>query len=69
MNPILKYSVFVKTSKNTKRNLKKCFCAYNKRLKVEKSYCVFHTPKNNVLTCTLALIASLLKSREYWPKF
>jgi hypothetical protein len=25
--------------------------------------------KNNVLACILALITSLLKSREYWPKY
>jgi len=35
----------------------------------KKSYCVFHTPKNNVLAYILALITSLLKSREHWPKF
>jgi len=29
----------------------------------------FYTPKNNVLACILALITSLLKSREHWPKF
>jgi hypothetical protein len=40
-----------------------------KCLKAKKSYCVFHTPKNNVLACILALIASLLKLREQWPKF
>ena len=37
--------------------------------KVKKSFCIFHTPKKNVLACILALITSLLKSREYWPKF
>ena len=31
----------------------------------KKSYCVFHTPKNNVLACILTLITSLLKSREH----
>jgi hypothetical protein len=40
-----------------------------KCLKAKKSYCVFHTPKNNVLACILALIPSLLKSREHWPKY
>ena len=41
-----------------------------KYLKAKKSYCIFHTQqKNNVLACILALITSLLKSREYWPKF
>ena len=36
--------------------------------KAKKSYCIFHTPKNNILACILALITSLLKSREHWPK-
>ena len=40
-----------------------------KCLKAKKSYCVFHTPKNNVLACILTLITSLLKSREHWPNF
>jgi len=39
-----------------------------KCLKAKKSYCVFHTPKNNVLACIFALITSLLKSREHWTK-
>ena len=38
-------------------------------LKAKISYCVFHTLKNNVLACILALITSLLKSREHWPKY
>jgi hypothetical protein len=65
-NPILKYPVFVKTSKIQK---KKCFMHTAKCLKAKKSYCVFYAPKNNVLACILALITSLLKSREHWPKF
>jgi hypothetical protein len=42
-----------------------------KCLKAKKSYCVFHTQKkkNNVLACILALITSLLKSREHLLKF
>ena len=73
-NPILKYPVFVKTSKNRKKfeNRKKnVFVHMAKCLKAKKSYCVFHTKKkkNNVLACILALITSLLKSREHWPKF
>jgi energy-converting hydrogenase Eha subunit F len=57
-NPILKYPVFVKTSKNTKKQLKKeknIFVHTTKCLKAKKSYCVFHTPKNNVLACILTL--------------
>jgi hypothetical protein len=71
-NPILKYPIFVKTSKIQKDNLKKeknIFVHTAKCLKAKKSYCVFHTPKNNVLACILALITSLLKSREHWLKF
>jgi len=48
---------------------KNIFVQTAKCLKAKKSYCAFHTPKNNVLTCILALITSLLKSREHWPKF
>jgi hypothetical protein len=40
-----------------------------KCLKAKKSYCVCHTPAKKVLACILALITSLLKSREYWPNF
>jgi hypothetical protein len=68
-NPILKYPVVIKTSKNTKKKLKNIFVYTNKCLKAKKSYCVFHAPKNNVLACILALITSLLKSRDHWPKF
>ena len=32
-------------------------------------YFSYKNKKNNVLACILALITSLLKSREYWPKF
>jgi len=36
-----------------------------------KNHIVFfiHQKKNNVLSCILALITSLLKSREHWPKY
>jgi hypothetical protein len=40
-----------------------------KCLKAKKSYHVFHTLEKNILACILALITSLLKSRENWPKF
>jgi hypothetical protein len=36
-----------------------------KCLKAKKLYCVFHTPKNNVLACILVLITNLLKSIEH----
>ena len=39
-----------------------------KCLKSKKSYRIFHMSKNNILVCILALITSLLKSREPWPK-
>jgi len=45
-----------------------------KSLKAQKLILYFHTTnktskKNYVLACILALITSLLKSREHWPKF
>ena len=41
-----------------------------KCLKTKNSYCIFFIhQKKNVLACILALITSLLKSREHWPKF
>jgi hypothetical protein len=67
-NLVLKYPVFVKTFKIQKKFEKKkknVFVHTTKCLKAKKSYCVFHTPKNNVLVCILALITNLLKSREY----
>jgi hypothetical protein len=39
-------------------------CIRSSVSKLKKSYFVFHTSKNNVLACILALITSLLKSRE-----
>ena len=67
-NPVLKYPVFVKTSK-IQKTLNFFFVHTAKCLKAKKSYCVFHTQENNVLACILALITSLLKSREHWPNF
>jgi len=53
-----------------KRKRKNVFVHTTKCLKAKKNHIVFfHTPKNNVLACILALITSLLKSREHWPKF
>jgi hypothetical protein len=68
-NPVLKYPVFVKTFKIQKTLKKNVFVHTAKCLKAKKSYCVFIHEKNNVLACILALITSLLKSREHWPKF
>ena len=49
------------------------FCAYGQMSQklIQKSFLYFSykNKKNNVLACILALITSLLKSREYWPKF
>jgi hypothetical protein len=66
-NPVLKYPVFVKTSKNTKKNFKEknIFVHSAKCLKAKKLCCVFHTPKNNVLACILVLITNLLKPIEH----
>ena len=58
-------------SRIQKQNKKKYFFVHTaKCLKTKNSYCIFlYTKKKNVLACILALITSLLKSREYWPKF
>ena len=69
-NRILKYPVFVKTSKIQKTlKKKKLFLCIRPSVSKIKNHIVFFTPKNNVLACILALITSLLKSREHWPKF
>jgi hypothetical protein len=48
----IKISGFHQNFKNTKKfEKKKCFMHTAKCLKAKKSYCVFHTPKNNVLAC------------------
>jgi hypothetical protein len=57
-----KYKKKIEKRKNIFVHTVKC-------LKAKKSYCVFQIPKNNVSACILALITSLLKSREHWPKF
>jgi len=73
-NPIRQYPVFVKTSKNTKtfKKRKKIFLCIRPSVSKLKNHIVFFSyikKKNNVLACILALITSLLKSREHWPKF
>jgi len=68
-NPILKYPVFVKTSKIQKHFEKKMFLCIRPSVSKLKYHSVFYTPKKNVLACILALITSLLKSREHWLKF
>jgi hypothetical protein len=69
----IKIPGFRQNFQNTKKTLKKrkkCFCAYGHVSQKLKDHSVFfYTPKNNVLACILALITSLLKSREHWPKF
>jgi hypothetical protein len=45
MNLVLKYPVFVKTSKNKKNNKKLFLCIQSSVSKLKKSYCVFHTPE------------------------
>ena len=52
-----------------KTNWKKKIVHTVKCLKAKKSYHVFHTLEKNILAFILALITSLLKSRENWPKF
>jgi len=72
-NPILKYPVFVKTSKiqkNFEKKKKKIFLCIRPSVSKLKNHIVFFIhKKKNVLACILALITSLLKSREHWPKF
>ena len=45
---------FQKYKKQLKKE-KNIFVHTTKCLKAKKSYCVFHTPKNNVLACILTL--------------
>ena len=52
-----------------KKEKKNVFVHTAKCLKSKISYRIFHMSKNNILACILALITSLLKSREHWPKF
>jgi hypothetical protein len=69
----IKIPDFRQNFQNTKKLVLKkkiIFVHTAKCLKAKKSYCVFHTKKkNNVLACILALITSLLESREHWPIF
>jgi hypothetical protein len=52
-----------------KKNKKEMFLCIRPSVSKLKNHGVFLYKKNNVLTCILALITSLLKSREHWPKF
>jgi hypothetical protein len=61
INLALKYPVFANQKRNVFLHTAKC-------LKAKKSYYVFHTPKNNVLACILALITSLLKVKRTLTK-
>jgi hypothetical protein len=63
-NPVLKYQVFIKTLNFFFKKTRFYFMHTAKYLKKNISY--FHTTKikKYVLTCILALITSLLKSRE-----
>jgi hypothetical protein len=60
-NPVLKYLVFVKILKKIK-NIFLCIRPSLSKKKLKKSYFIFI--KKKVLACILALITSLLKSRE-----
>jgi hypothetical protein len=63
------YFELSKIQKNLKKKKKMFLCIQPSVSKLKNHIVFFHTPKNNVLTCILALITSLLKSREHWPKF
>jgi len=66
INPVLKYPVFV----NLKKKIEKIFLCRRPSVSKLKNHIVFFIhQKNNVLTCILALITRLLKSREHWPKY
>jgi len=66
-NPVLKYPVFVKSSKKMF-----CFHAYG-QVSQRKNYIIFsynkENFKKNVLACILALITSLFKSQELGQYF
>ena len=71
-NSVLKYLVFVKTSKKYKKfekKKRKNLCIQPSVSKLKNHIVFFIQKKNHVLTYILALITSLLKSREHWPKF
>ena len=66
----IKIPGFRQNFQNTKNfEKKKLFLCIRPSVSKIKNHIVFFTPKNNVLACILALITSLLKSREHWPKF
>ena len=71
-NPVLKYPVFGKNfQKYKKTTIKKktIFLCIRPSVSNLKYHIVFFIcQKNNILACILALITSLLKSREHWPK-
>ena len=58
-----------KIQKNWKKR-KKMFLCIRPSVSNLKNHIVFFIcqKKNNILACILALITSLLKSREHWPK-
>ena len=57
-----------KLLKIQKKIKKKTFLCIRPSVSNLKYHIVFFMSKNNILACILALITSLLKSREYWPK-
>ena len=62
---------FCQNFQKYKKFEKKLFLCIRPSVSNLKNHIVFfHTiKKNNVLACILALITSLLKSREHWPNF
>ena len=72
INPLLKYPVFGKNfqkyKKTIKKKKKKMFLCIRPSVSNLKIISYFSCKKNNILACILALITSLLKSREHWPK-
>jgi hypothetical protein len=69
-NPILKYPVFVKTFKNTKKlkKEKNVFVHTAKCLKAKKSYCVFHTPKKQCFSMHFGFNNQFIKVKRTLAK-
>jgi hypothetical protein len=70
-NPILKYPVFVKTSKiqkNFEKKKKNVFVHTTKCLKAKKSYCVFYTPKKQCFSMHFSFNNQFIKVKRTLAK-
>jgi hypothetical protein len=66
-NPVLKYPVFVKTSK-IQKTMKKNFVHTAKCLKAKKSYCVFYTPKKQCFSMHFGFNNQFIKVKRTLAK-